>query len=305
MDEKIKIQFKIKRKIFTSLRLNFLSAVNAFFQFFSLKKSRPFWGMVYDSVSKQPLDPVIVKLLYADGREVETCVTDLAGRYGFLARPGKFKIFARKTNYLFPSQFVKGDKDGLMEDLYHGEFFVLKEDSEVIAPNIPMDPAGIDWNQQAKQKIQSVNYYSKLLFKRLTEIIFWFGLVFSALLAFEQRVIWPNLWLIAVFVYLCLMMLALWIKPARLWGQIILKTGLPEYEDMVLELLSEKFPGMRFGKAVIHEDGKFLLRANPGRYLLSVNLVDRSKNSLTLGILPVRVGQNGVLNKTLVIKAKS
>ena len=89
--------------------------------------------------------------MYVDGREVETKVTDMEGHYGFWL-DAKFKIFARKTNYLFPSQQVVGGKDGIFENLYHGEFFTLSGDSEVVAPNIPMDPLGQDWNQQEKRR---------------------------------------------------------------------------------------------------------------------------------------------------------
>jgi len=169
--------YKAKKKFWPGFSLAFLSLANSILNFFSLRRSKRFWGIVYDSVSKQPLDPVIVKLLYTDGREIETCVTDLSGAYGFLAQPGKFKIHVRKTNYSFPSLYAPGSNDGIYQNIYHGEFFTLYDDSEVLAPNIPMDPQNFDWNQQAKKKLVSAYPNLKLLFKRLMALVFWFALL--------------------------------------------------------------------------------------------------------------------------------
>ncbi len=51
------------------------------------RRKRP-WGTVYDSVTKQPLDPVYVTLFGADKKEVTTSITDIDGRYGFFVPAG-------------------------------------------------------------------------------------------------------------------------------------------------------------------------------------------------------------------------
>ncbi len=287
----------------------FILAVQFFFStvfnFLSLKKSQQFWGMVYDSVNKQPLDPVIVKLLYADGREVESGITDLKGRYGFLARPGKFKIFAKKTNYVFPSKYVAGDKDGIFENLYHGEFFELFGDSEVVAPNIPMDPEHLDWNQQAKASLQKDFPYARLFFKRLGAIVFVFGLGFALIAAWK---FFPHLpwYLDALFgLYGLIIILAIFIKEPRLWGEIIIGQGLTEPPDLYLLLQNEKLPGITFGTASIHENGKFLLRASPGSYLLVIYQADKTGQKTEIGSVPVKIGRLGVFNSSLLIRKKA
>src|SRR3989344_7186884 len=106
-------QARIILPFFSNLGLWVAGLLNSFLVFFQLREKRRFWGVVYDSVSKQPLDPVKVSLIYVDTGVVESSgITDLEGRYGFLARPGKFKIFAQRSNYIFPSQKIKGDSDG-------------------------------------------------------------------------------------------------------------------------------------------------------------------------------------------------
>lgn len=282
-------------------RLKLRDLINQFLNFFSLRKTRQFWGVVYDSVSKQPLDPVIVKLFYADGGEAETGVTDLNGHYGFLARPGMFKIFVRKTNYTFPSKYVSGDKDGIYENLYHGEFFTLKEDSEVLAPNIPMDPEGVDWNQQAKAKLGSPSPYGELFVKRIMAVLFWFWLIFCLLAIWN---LFPNvpiyLFCIAA-VYLILILLAVYFPEPRLWGEIFLGPGINEPLDLSLELHKEKIPGIIFGKAMIHPNGKFLLRSSPGNYLLEIYAADKVGQKSLAASLPIKVGKAGVFNLSLFI----
>ncbi|MEK7123571.1 MAG: carboxypeptidase-like regulatory domain-containing protein, partial [Patescibacteria group bacterium] len=92
------------------------------FEFGRTKKRRTKpWGVVYDAVTKQPLDPAYVQILDAAGQEVATRITDLEGRFGFFLPPGQYTMFANKTNYAFPSKSVRGSYDALYENIYHGE----------------------------------------------------------------------------------------------------------------------------------------------------------------------------------------
>ncbi len=298
-DNQIK-QYRVRRSLsifwFTILRL-----LNSVLNFFSLKQTKQFWGIVYDSVSKQPLDPVIVKLLYVDGREAETCVTDIAGRYGFLARPGKFKIYVRKTNYLFPSRYAPGDTDGIYENLYHGEFFSLHQDYEVVAPNIPMDPAAADWNQKAKQSVVKKYPYLKHFFKILVSVIFWFGFILDGIFICATFPKIPLSLYAVAGIYLLLLVVSLSLPDCRLWGRIKTKVVLAPGEYLFLELRDAKFPEISFGKAVVKESGQFLLRANKGRYLLIVSKAGINKDLTVLARSKAVIGRDGVLNSTIIL----
>ncbi len=295
-------KYKITKSAFKSFLLSTQQLLDEVFYFFSLRRSKRFWGVVYDSVTKEPLDPVIVKLIYADGREAETVVSDIAGRYGFLARPGKFKIFARKTNYSFPSKFASTYTDGIYENLYHGEFFTLSEESEVVGPNIPMDPVGFDWNQQAKQQIGKAHAYSRLFLKRLAAVAFWFSLFFFLLSAWGTYPHTPK-WLILVLAaYFFLVISAQILPESRLWGKVRLIHGQYGQPSFILELHNSLFPQISFGKAESHDDGKFLLRANKGNYLLTISRYNEEGKKILLGSLDVTVGRAGVLNDNIKLK---
>ena len=160
------------------------------------KKSRP-WGTVYDSITKQPLDPAYVVLQDLEGNEIATSITDLDGRYGFLVPPGKYRIVVNKTNYSFPSIKLK-DKtsDELYVDLYLGGEIEIKE-GEVIAKNIPMDPIKFDWNEFAKNDHKLMKFFSRrdLFIYRMSNIIFILGFIVTILEIF----IVPSLYSYIIF----------------------------------------------------------------------------------------------------------
>ncbi len=146
-----------------------------------LKKRRRPWGTVYDSVTKQPLDPVAVTLRNSEGVEVASSITDLDGRYGFVVTdPGNYTIGVKKTNYIFPSQKLVGrDHDELYRDLYFGEHFMVAKAGDVIYKNIPMDPEHFDWNEFEKRTRHLMKFYSRraLFLRRFSDVLF--GLCFT------------------------------------------------------------------------------------------------------------------------------
>lgn len=295
-------RYSLKKKYFSAFWRNIFFALNRLLVALSLKNSRQYWGIVYDSVNKQPLDPAIVKLLYVDGREVETCVTDMAGRYGFLARPGKFKIFAKKSNYLFPSQFAPNDSDGIYDNLYHGEFFELRDGAEVIAPNIPMDPLARDWNQQAKQEIVKSRPYLNKIIKSFVAILFWLGLLLTSIFFTQVYKSAPYSMYALLATYIILIGCGLLAPETRLWGRLVLPADFVEEGEIFLELHNIKFPQISFGKAKVDENGKFLLRANAGHYLLTAFLTEKNKPPIELAKIKIRVGILGVYNGSLMLK---
>ncbi|MDD4989427.1 MAG: hypothetical protein PHV42_03305 [Candidatus Pacebacteria bacterium] len=148
------------------------------------KKKRQPWGVVYDSITKQPLDPAYVVLMGANGEEITSSITDLDGRYGFLLEPGRYKLVANKTNYTFPSKKLAGQtSDVLYTDLYFGEEIVVGQAGETVTKNIPLDPLKFDFNEFAKSKQQLTKFYSRhdVLIHRISNAFFFIGFIVAAL----------------------------------------------------------------------------------------------------------------------------
>lgn len=177
------------------------------------------WGVVYDSVTKQPLDPAYVVLQDLQGNEIATCITDLDGRYGFLVPAGDYRMIANKTNYEFPSKKLAGKtSDELYSDLYFNEIVTVKE-GEVIIKNIPMDPLKFDWNEFAKQDQKLMKFYSKrdLWIARISRILFYFGFILTT----AAVIVSPILYNIVIFfIYIILFIFQHTILRPRPFGSI-------------------------------------------------------------------------------------
>ena len=89
----------------------------------------------------------------------------------------------------------------------------------------------------------------------------------------------------------------------RLWGRLeFAKRFTFEGSHLLLELHKEKFPQINFGSAKVREDGKFLLRANPGSYTLSLYAAFANEEKNLLGSVKVSVPNSGIFNATLKVK---
>jgi hypothetical protein len=153
-----------------------------FLIFFGYKKRHRPWGTVYDSVTKQPIDPAYVVLMDMNGIEVETSITDIDGRYGFSVQPGTYRIVANKSNYVFPSKKLEGrTADELYADLYFGGALTIKEEDEIIAKNIPLDQLNFDWNDFAKSEQKRLSYFkqSDRIIAYVADFFFWLGAIFA------------------------------------------------------------------------------------------------------------------------------
>ncbi len=235
---------------------------------FRRKRHEP-WGVVYDSVTKRPLDPAYV---IAQIRDTTTskgeAITDLDGRYGFLLNPGEYIITANKTHYKFPSDKLKGKtRDELYENLYFGDSFQVREGGAVTY-NIPLDPVEFDWNEFAKQQDQVFQVYSKKTTVRLWffNIIFYVGLLFSTL----ALIVTPSIInTIVVFVYLAIIGFQIFWRVTHKVTRVLNKTtGFP----IPFALIKVWLPGLNtvVKKTVADQSGQFYFLVPPGTYYITV-----------------------------------
>lgn len=178
------------------------------------RRRRKKWGVVYNSLSKQPVDLAIVRLYQQENsRLVQSRVTDKVGRYNFIAAPGRYYITVTKPNYDFPTQILKDKKEDIKYlDLYHGEIIEVKEDRSVITLNIPLDP-----KQDFKPAFKVVFQY----YLRKVQ----YTISFSAVpLAALSMVISPGALTFSLFGFHCLLYVLFrrlgYQKPPKSWGII-------------------------------------------------------------------------------------
>jgi hypothetical protein len=169
------------------------------------KRARP-WGTVYDSVTKQPIDPAFVTAKDAHGRVVAEAITDLDGRYGFLLPDGTYYVSVRKTNYEFPSKKMEGkSSDELYDDLYLGGPVTIKS-GEVLNKNIPLDQKNFDWNEYAKKKNHLMIFHSnhEKMWALVGNYIYGIGLIISAIIAITKPTTY-SVFVLIIFIIVLLL----------------------------------------------------------------------------------------------------
>ncbi len=232
------------------------------------KKNRP-WGTVYDSVTKQPLDPAYVILKNEKGEEVSTSITDLDGRYGFLIGPGTYTILASKTNYKFPSEKMAGkNADELYNDLYFGDNIIINNEGEVIAKNVPLDPLKFDWNEFAKKDQNLMKFYSnrQKIISVISNVLFIFGFGITIVAV----IVAPKTYnIITLVMYVILFILKKTILRPKLQGSVIDKNTNNPLSFTIVRIFSS---GTR--KEVIHKItdkvGKYYCLIPNGTYFVTL-----------------------------------
>jgi hypothetical protein len=266
------------------------------------RKRRPF-GIVYDSKTKEPIDPAVITVYNTETNTVvDTRITDINGRYGFLLPKGTYRITAEKTHYQFPSQLLAHqDSDGIYNHLYYGETFTVSDEdkSAIINLNIPMDPLADDWNQQEKKRTNIIEYFTRnqQLWSRISLILFVLGFGFSGYILFND----PNVWNVIVFA------LYLVFTTAQLSG-----LG-PVYSGKLTNLSGEPIPhavirvwnanlGNQVTQRITNQYGQYYILVAKGDYYITIDTknkndtFDRVYTSETMHI------KNGVINQSIKLQ---
>lgn len=100
------------------------------------------WGVIFNSLSKQPIDLAIVRLIdTVTGFVVQTKVTDNLGRYAFVVKQGSYRLEVTKPGYVFPTVHLQGKtEDTAYAELYQSSVPIVITETTIVAMNIPLDP---------------------------------------------------------------------------------------------------------------------------------------------------------------------
>ncbi|MFH2105344.1 MAG: chitobiase/beta-hexosaminidase C-terminal domain-containing protein, partial [Parcubacteria group bacterium] len=253
--------------------------------FFS-KKKRQGWGVVYDSLTKQPLDLALVRLFdQKTNKLVETRVTDVAGRFLFIVEPEKsYYLTVDKPYYTFPSRYLEGKKaDANYHDLYYGNLISADSDRELkeaghIAVNVPLDPQeGYVFNQAYPQRpiktpIRNLRDAATLPAQqieredqRILHSAWWrkanqIAAYIGPILGLVSFIISPT-WLTFAFLLLHIILLILFNrlalgKSAKPWGKVFSVANKSSLPRSVVRLFDSKY-GRLLLTTVSKSDGRY------------------------------------------------
>ena len=272
---------------FSDFLLILLRLWSLFLGFLGITKKKKPWGTVYDSVTKQPLDPVYVVLRSIEGKDISTAITDLDGRYGFVVpEPGNYSIIVNKTNYQFPSQNLVGhDHDELYRDLYFGEHFPIAQSGEIIAKNIPMDPEKFDWNEFAKKSQHLMKFYSirEKWLTRISGFFFAIGFIVSSLAVLFLITKWN---VIIFLLYVVLFFVRVFGLRSRPYGSII-SSNTGEPIAFAIIRISHVTTGVELMHRITDALGRYYCLLPNGEYFVRVDqkLSDGTYNKVAEKVL--------------------
>lgn len=286
------IIFSPLETLFIFIRLSgiFLTALG-------IKRRVKSWGVAYDSVTKQPIDPAYITLKDLHGKNVASAITDLDGRYGFLVDPGIYQMSANKTNYFFPSQKLAGKMgDELYNDLYFGENIEIKQDGQAIIKNIPMDPLRFDWNEFAKRDKKLMKFYSKIdiILRKIFDLFFVAGFI-VALVAYFSVPYPYNL--IILIIYLALLFLrTIGIKP-KAYGSILSSIDGNPLSFSILRVIMPD-SNVEVAHKVADKYGRYYCLAPKGKYYIKIEKKnDDGSYSLIYTSPLIDVSRKGIIKK--------
>lgn len=240
--------------------------ISSLLSLFGLRKKRTPWGVVYDAITKIPLDLAIVRLFAQTTKKlIDTQVTDKQGRFSFIAPPGEYYIETRKPPLVFPSKIVAGKNDGDYANVYHQEPFTISQPEQAIAVNIPLDP--LNPKEKEKQKISIVNT-SKLFFVKYSKGTLVLSLTISTLLAVYTPSAINTILLGLNFAY-ALFQILLMVKVEKPWGIVfdaINFEPIPLAAISIFDAAQKKLLRSRLTDYV----GRFNFLTPAGEYLMTV-----------------------------------
>jgi hypothetical protein len=262
------------------------------------KRNRP-WGTVYDSVTKQPIDPAYVNLKNLIDNKESMSITDLDGRYGFLVAPGKYTLSANKTNYIFPSTKLAGKtEDALYNNLYFGEEINVDTTGALISKNIPLDPVKFDWNEFVKGKKNLMKFYSRRekIIRIVTDWIFRLGLIIS--IASLLLVTAPYN-LIIFGLYLVLVILRKFGLKQKTLGYLTDKNGDPLCFAIIRIFDSEL--NVEITNKVADKIGRYYCLVNKGKYYVKIEKKNDDESYSLIYTSPIFENTNGIINQNYTV----
>jgi plastocyanin len=265
------------------LGLNFFNILPYLYYIFTMimeklgiiKRREP-WGIVYDSVTKAPVELAIVRIFDVKRKKLlETRVTGKDGKFGFLVAPGAYKISITKYGYRFVSQVVKkgAKSDDIYSNIYHGAAFAITPEKRLVNYNVPIDPISHkeEEKQSLLQRILTALIISRVYIKRFIIPL----LVFAIVLAFTSYIVVGER--VDLLISVIMILLLAWEiydrRQNRNWGVVYDSESKEPIPGTLVKIFDEEYHKLKESRAT-DQQGRFGFIVPPGRYSVEVEKPD-------------------------------
>lgn len=227
------------------------------------RKRRQKWGVVYNALTKLPVDLAVVRLIDArTNRVVQSRVTDAGGRYAFFAEPGLYRLEVNKAGFVFPTKILQEFKeDTTFLDIYHGEAVHVDDKYTALTPNIPLDPVG------ATEKTPR-----RLIWERRLREVQQFVASLSIVAGLVAIIITPTWWTVALFLFQILLYYLFKrlgaAKKPKSWGIVYDRGDKKPIERVVTRLFSRQFNKL-VDTEITDSNGRYSFMVGPNEYYVT------------------------------------
>ncbi len=244
--------------------------------FLGLRKKGNPYGVVYNSITKEPINKAIIRIYNSEGKLVRTDVTNIYGIFTADLEPGKYRIEVHAPGFKFPSTLLNNTtSDNPYQNLYYGDLTEInKEDPEF---SIPLDPIKVAKYKSTIVKIRST--IGKII-KFISPILLLIGITSTLFTLLKYNDFYSKLLMILYIPSLILSIHALFSKVKK-YGiiQDSKKHPLEKVEIGLRELNYDKI----IGKRATDENGLYRFIVSPGKYeLVILDNNYSSTNDLTI-----------------------
>ncbi|MGI6423124.1 MAG: hypothetical protein ACOX0X_00695 [Candidatus Dojkabacteria bacterium] len=230
---------------------------------FGFRKGAKPVGYVYDAVSKEPISQAIVRIFTEENRMVWTDVTDSKGYFTAKLTDGRYRIEARAARYVFPSKVVFGSEDPPITNVYHGDFFDIKSDTEINFA-IPMDPLEVS---ELRIKLEAFWTRTKFLVHLLHVLLFLVGITLAFYTYYSQPST-LSLLVLLLFVPTFFLILRNIFFSRDIYG-IVKDTDGNRLEGISVALREAEFDKI-IAKRVTDAHGRYRFFVGEGRYYVEI-----------------------------------
>jgi hypothetical protein len=274
-----------------------IQLISSIFVFGKLKKKKQNYGIVYDSVTKEPINRAIVRITDPSGKLVTTEVTDVYGIFDATLPSGSYKFNVEAKDYRFPSRVIQVSEDEPYMNVYHGK--VINHTTEdILNVSIPMDRLDSSLLHDSTTSLKSI-------FTAIWNISLYVLFLLGFVLAITNVIREPNTILfviLAIYIAFIIIFLVMKIKERKSFGLVRNAYG-TLIEGLEIGLLEQEFNTL-YAKRVTDDGGKYRFILPGGKYKLVLlnqeyELVDETED-----VIEVRDGSVYVFRDDIVVKKK-
>lgn len=272
-----------------------LQLLSSFFVIGALKKKKQKFGIVYDSITKEPINLAIVRVFDINGKLTNTVVTDVYGIFDLNMEQGQYRFEVETKGYVFPSNAVLGTYDQPYQNVYKGGLINY-------IPNQPIN-ISIPLDKQDKDLIAKTFASGKSLMISILNLVvsmlFILGFAMTALSLIKEPTTLSWI-LLALYIFSILILIYLRTKEIGSYGRITTPDGIP-VEGFEIGLRELEFDTL-YAKRITNKEGKYRFILPKGRYKLESLNNQYIFVNLQEDIFQISEGKLFIMGQDLVVK---